>query len=262
MKLIMRRARLGILEIITACLLLGNAVMPIPAGAELPVDPVEIGISAPLTPPATYYGQVRPGPGFVPAIGMSVTAWIGDHLCGQSGIIESNGELWYTVNVVGEGPGGIVGCGAPERAIIFQIDTQFMAPTAWWDNDQIHDLPLEPMRPPIEPSVAIQRSADSLTLSWPQVTLDTNNNATLVTRYRIWRGTQPYFDPDQLPCNCVNVADVSGLGYTDSDMGLVDVVGDVSTNYAYVVRAINPVGASAVTRRVGEFDFALVPGSW
>ncbi len=98
-------------------------------------------------------------------------------------------------------------------------------------------------------------------MEWPQVTLDTNGNATLVRYYRIWRGAKPYFDPDISACECVHVADVSGLSCPDSDCGAEDVVGDVSTNYAYVVRAFIAVGVSAVNKRVGEFDFALVPGA-
>lgn len=212
-------------------------------------------------PPATYYGEVLSGPGFVPVAGMPVTAWIDANICGQSLTKTQEGGVVYSVDVVGEGPGGLVGCGTPGRVVVFQVAAQFMAPTVVWDNSQLHNLPLEPMRSPVEPITSIRRSGDSLILSWPAVTTDTAGHDTLVTGYRVWRGTRPYFDPELPGCDCVLIATVTGLSYTDGDAGGVDVVGDVNANYAYMIRAANAAGESAIGKRVGEFDFALVPGS-
>jgi hypothetical protein len=114
----MRKAGGALLWVVSVCALVGNAIVPLPAGAHLPTDPTEAGVSAPFSPPATYYGQVRPGPGFVPARGMPVTAWIGDRLCGQSATLESGGQIAYVVDVVGTGPGGVAGCGIPGRALL------------------------------------------------------------------------------------------------------------------------------------------------
>ena len=40
----------------------------------------------------------------------------------------------------------------------------------------------------------------------------------------------------------------------------VPVIGDVATNYFWVVQARNRDGASGPSNRVGDFDFALTPG--
>ena len=47
----------------------------------------------------------------------------------------------------------------------------------------------------------------------------------------------------------------------DGFVGNITPIGDVANNYFYVVRAQNSVGWSAASRRTGEFDFALKPGS-
>lgn len=167
----------------------------------------------------------------------------------------------YSVDVMGEGPGGREGCGSDGRTIIFEIGAQYMAPMAPWDTSQVHYLALQPMHHPSAPDVSIQRDGEALVLSWPAVIFDTADRATLVTTYRIWRSTQPYFDPALPDCDCVNIANVADLIYTDAGSGDVEVVGDVNVNYSYVVKAVNAVGESSISNRVGEFDFALAPGS-
>lgn len=217
------------------------------------------------TPPATYYGQVLAGTGFTPEAGMTVNAWLADRLCGQDVTIEQEERVVYAVNVAGEGPGGSDGCGALGRNIVFQVGGQFMAPTPAWDNSQLHDLALQPMIPPLDrpaaPEVSIQRSGDDLVLSWLAVGLDAASQATAFTRYRIWRSTRPYFDPALPPCDCVLIADVTSLTHSDTDVDGVDIVGDVNVNYSYIVKAVNAAGESLASGSVGEFDFALAPGS-
>ena len=93
-------------------------------------------------PPATYYGPVLADPGFTPTAGMSVTAWIDGNLCGQSETLEVSGQIVYTINVLPEGPGGAVGCGAPGRVVSFQVGSQVMVSTVRWDNSQVWERPL------------------------------------------------------------------------------------------------------------------------
>lgn len=212
------------------------------------------------SPPATFYGEVQAGPGFIPTTGMSVTAWIDGQACGQSFTMVQEGSVVYAVDVVGDGPGGSEGCGSAGRTVVFEIGAQYVAPTAPWDSSQMHYLALQPMRAPMNPEVSIQSNGDALVLSWQAVTHDVAGQATLVTSYRVWRGRPPYFDPALPDCDCVNIATVTGLTYTDTDDDGANVIGDVNANYTYVVKAFNAIGESADSIRVGEFDFALTPG--
>jgi uncharacterized repeat protein (TIGR01451 family) len=98
-------------------------------------------VSLPM-PPATYYGNVLPGPGFEPAIGMPVTAWVGDQLCGQGQVLEVDGQLVYSVNVFPDGPGGRTGCGTPDQRITFRVNSQAVVPTTVWNNDRVWKLAL------------------------------------------------------------------------------------------------------------------------
>ncbi|MBN1810662.1 MAG: VCBS repeat-containing protein [Anaerolineae bacterium] len=96
-------------------------------------------------PPATYYGRVAAGSGFAPAAGMEVMAWVDGHLCGRGETLEKSGQVVYSVNVLADGPGGSVGCGAPGREVAFLVGSQDMIPTAAWDNNQVWELELRPI---------------------------------------------------------------------------------------------------------------------
>jgi hypothetical protein len=241
-------------------LLLICALVMLPSGmaAAMEASP-EDGMPS---PPATYYGEVRAAPGFIPATGLPVTAFIDGHVCGQSSTTEQGGSIVYSVDVVGEGPGGVDGCGAPDRTVVLRIASQYMAPVAPWDTTSLHYLPLQPMQPPVAPAVSIERSGETLVLSWPPVTLDIADHATLVHSYRIWRGLQPYFDPAQPDCGCSLIAETAALAHTDAGSDGVDVVGDVAHNYTYIVKAVNAAGESTASNRASEFDFALTPGGY
>ena len=67
------------------------------------------------------------------------------------------------------------------------------------------------------------------------------------SEYHVYRGTSPYFSPDTV------LAIVTETMYVDDP-----AAGDAATNYYYVVTAANGLGESAVSNRVGEFDFALI----
>lgn len=67
----------------------------------------------------------------------------------------------------------------------------------------------------------------------------------------IYRGQDaPYFTP-----GAVYAGGVSS-GWSDTG-----AAGDPAHNYTYIIRAQGDCGESADSRRLGEFDFALVPGS-
>jgi hypothetical protein len=96
-------------------------------------------------PPATYYGRVLPGSGFDPEAGMAVTAWISDTLCGQGVVLDVTGYgLAYAVDVMAEDWGEYAGCGAPGRAVTFQVGSQEMISGVGWDNSRVWELALRP----------------------------------------------------------------------------------------------------------------------
>ena len=96
-------------------------------------------------PPATFYGPVLAGPGFIPIPDMAVTAWISDTLCGQAQTLEVEGQVVYAVDVQPDWEGAS-GCGAPGRRVSFRAGSQTMTPTAAWDNRRLQELALRPSR--------------------------------------------------------------------------------------------------------------------
>ncbi len=84
-------------------------------------------------------------------------------------------------------------------------------------------------------------------LSW-------TNNDSFVDHYEVWRSTSPYFNPGDAGSVKVDVSATMGaVSYTH-----VGALGDVNTNYYYVVRAFNDFGLLApISNRVGEFDREL-----
>jgi hypothetical protein len=94
------------------------------------------------SPPATYYGPVLSSNAFTPTLGMTVTAWIDGHQCGQSETLEMDGQVVYSLNVFADGPGGAVGCGAADKTVAFQVGSQMMYSKPEWDNSRVWYQPL------------------------------------------------------------------------------------------------------------------------
>lgn len=80
---------------------------------------------------------------------------------------------------------------------------------------------------------------NSVQLNWSET-----ENASF---YHIYRDTVPFFTPGT-PIATVSDTEYIDIGYT----------GNPVTNYFYVVKAGNTVGESAISNRVGEFDYQLV----
>ncbi|HSH00288.1 MAG TPA: putative Ig domain-containing protein, partial [candidate division Zixibacteria bacterium] len=106
-------------------------------------------------------------------------------------------------------------------------------------------------------NLSIQITADSLRLTWGAITLDTNGVPTTIDRYVIYRGTSAYFTPTAF--DSIGAAAGGATSFRDADIGGANVVGDTTTNYFYVVQVVDYVGGrSALSNRVGEFDYQLV----
>jgi hypothetical protein len=93
------------------------------------------------------------------------------------------------------------------------------------------------------PTVVIAESGNNVELAW---TADPN-----AAEYRVYRDTSPYYIPSggtlvQAGAN----SPWSGLG-----------TGDTVTNYYYFLEAVDCTGTSVAAQHVGEFDFAIVPGT-
>jgi len=105
-------------------------------------DTTLAGANSLLNPPSTYYGQVIAGPSLVPSVGMTVTAWINDNLCGQDRTSKVDDQVVYSINVFADGLGDSAGCGTPERSVRFEVGSQVMTPIARWDNNQVREVVL------------------------------------------------------------------------------------------------------------------------
>ncbi len=93
-------------------------------------------------------------------------------------------------------------------------------------------------------SASIGRSGTSAALSWAGVSG--------ATGYQVWRGTTPYFTPGE--AESVKVTTTTATSYRDAGR-----VGGAPDYYLILATANNcPLG---VSQRLGEFSFALVPGT-
>ena len=107
---------------------------------------------------------------------------------------------------------------------------------------------------PNAPAVSIVKLGSDVQLSWPAVQTDTNDNFIVVTTYQVFRSSVPYFTPDPTP-------GTGNLEYEGPNLTYLhdEAAGSVGM-YFYIVRAVNSIGPSANSRRVGVFTFQLVPG--
>lgn len=238
------RWRITLIIVAMLCIVLLAARGTEPAGAG----------PATGTVPATYSGLVLAGPGFTPAAGMRVIASINSHECGESLTQLIDDQVVYSINVVAEGPGGVSNCGAADRMMLFRIASIPMAPIAIW-NAVIALHPLAPMQVSTAPVISASRNGTDAMLTWMQVISDVNGRATLIDGYNVWGGADSYFDPTEPDCDCTLLARTTDLTYLDEG-----AVGDLTLRF-YVVQAVNPVGASANSNRVGKFEFVLVSGN-
>jgi subtilisin-like proprotein convertase family protein len=96
--------------------------------------------------PATYYGTVASGPGFMPAAGMTVTARIDGISCGRGVLRNVFGYgVAYAVDVMADDWEAYAGCGAPGQEVSFQVGSQVMVPAVAWNNNRLWELALRPM---------------------------------------------------------------------------------------------------------------------
>ena len=100
------------------------------------------------------------------------------------------------------------------------------------------------------PASAATATADDITISW--------NIVDSSCEYNVYRHTSPYFDPTTVG-TLLNVTPLptNTTAYIDAN-----ALGDVNSNYYYIAIAVNcSSGVDIESNEVGEFDFAVVPGS-
>jgi hypothetical protein len=101
---------------------------------------------------------------------------------------------------------------------------------------------------------------DSIQLSWSPTTLDTTGFPTTIDHYVVYRGTLAYFTPG--PSDSIAGTNDLTTTFADNNTNGANVVGDTTTQYFYVVAAVDVFGnRSLVSNRVGEYDYQLVTTS-
>ena len=113
------------------------------------------------------------------------------------------------------------------------------------------------------PGVGIDiTGGDAVQLSWQHVTQDSAGKDITVAKYYVYRDATPYQGTSATYADMVNgpFSSYNPVTWTDSDH-----IGDATTNYFYYVRSVILDGGqetlSSPSNHVGEFDFALIPGS-
>ena len=89
----------------------------------------------------------------------------------------------------------------------------------------------------------------SITTNSTDIDLSWTSSDPLANIYRA--GNDPYFTPGATP-------HASGVSSIWTDPG---AAGSVTINYTYIIRAAGSCGEAADSRRLGEFDFELIPGN-
>jgi hypothetical protein len=119
-----------------------------------------------------------------------------------------------------------------------------------WRMDLDEATPITPLPAPAAPSAAIGgETQDELQLDWSDVPSSAG--------YRVYRSTDPTFTASA--AHQIATPTVSNL--RDDNIGGANVVGDVTKNYFYAIRAVDAAGnLSTWSQRIGEFDFSLTPG--
>jgi hypothetical protein len=88
---------------------------------------------------------VQGAPGWTPAAGMSVTAYIDGKICGQGATRQVGGQVVYALDVLADGWGSAAGCGEQGKEVAFYVDGRRMVRTAAWDNRQVWEVRLSPI---------------------------------------------------------------------------------------------------------------------
>ncbi len=102
---------------------------------------------------------------------------------------------------------------------------------------------------------AVTPSNMSISLSGADVTLSWDLDPANTGGYEVHRSTSPYFAPDS--GSLLTTEPAGSSSYTD-----VSAAGSAGENYTYIVRGLSNCGApSGYEKRLGEFDFVLVPGN-
>lgn len=90
------------------------------------------------SPPATYYGILRHGPGFTPTEGAAVTAAIDATVCAQTKTRVVDGQIVFALDVPADDGATFTGCGLPGRMVTLTVGSRvFQMP---WDNSQLWDV--------------------------------------------------------------------------------------------------------------------------
>ena len=116
---------------------------------------------------------------------------------------------------------------------------------------QVVFIPIYDVTPPQSIADLAASLADTnVSLTWSAVTTDTSGSQENLSHYVIYRDTTAYFNPQSSD----SIAASTDTFYTD----FTSNVGDVSTNSFYLVMAADDAGnKSALSNRVGEYDYAL-----
>jgi hypothetical protein len=106
----------------------------------------------------------------------------------------------------------------------------------------------------VTPEIAIARDETGVLLTW--------THAVTNTGYEVWRGAEPYFDPDAPLTDTVKLADVPAPAMDGVTVVYTDTTALVGANYYYLVRGVNGVGqVSTASNRTGIFNFGIEPGA-
>ncbi|PWB68849.1 hypothetical protein C3F09_10930, partial [candidate division GN15 bacterium] len=106
-------------------------------------------------------------------------------------------------------------------------------------------------------NLSIAILADNIVLNWSAISLDTANLPTQIGGYIVYRDTLAYFTPSS--SDSIGAVSSAVTTFTDNNSFGANVVGDTLHQYFYAVVSYDIYGnRSAVSNRVGEYDYAII----
>jgi hypothetical protein len=208
-------------------------------------------------PPATFYGQVESSLGFTPAAGMTMTAWIDGHLCGQTVLTDVTGYgVAYTVDVMAGDSGTYAGCGGAGREIVFQVNGREMVPRALWSNDWVQELALRPRHLTYMPlvmhayTVAPDLIVEQLLATPESIEVAIKNQGNAAVTDDFW--VDVYIDPTPLP---------TGVNQVWNELADEGLVWGVTANLAPGETITLTVNDTYYVAEASHVSWPLAPGT-
>ncbi|MEM7130154.1 MAG: hypothetical protein AAF702_27740 [Chloroflexota bacterium] len=94
-------------------------------------------------PPTTYYGNILSTDTFTPAPGLTVSAFVGQTLCGRTTTQEFDGNVVYVITIYEADGGRWQGCGQQGASVRLEIGEELGEMVVPWRSRAVEEIGLQ-----------------------------------------------------------------------------------------------------------------------